>query len=115
MGRKLNIIDNSGATEAKLIRIIRKRKEGSKELKIGQLIVIRLTKNIPNSKLRKGEVHKGIVVTGLEIKGKRSIILVKDNSKEYIPIGSRVKGLIGSKIRNNRGCGRLISLAKRTL
>jgi large subunit ribosomal protein L14 len=55
---KLNVIDNSGATGAKVIRVLNKKKVG----RIGSLVVVTITKNVRNSKIRKGTVHKGIIV-----------------------------------------------------
>ena len=111
METKLRIIDNTGATEAKLIRILNKKND----LKVGNLIVIRITKNLPNSKLRKGEVHRGVIVTTKEIEGPRSIVLVKVKGNEYLPIGSRIRGLVSSGLKNIEGCGRILSLVKRTV
>lgn len=111
MNRKLKIIDNTGVTEGKLIKILNKKKE----LDVGSLIVLRITKNIAHSKIRKGEVHKGVIVTSSWIEGPRGVILVKVKKKEYLPIGTRIKGLVSSSLKRMEGCERILSIVKRTI
>ena len=91
---KVEIIDNSGGTRGRIIKILNKKKYG----KVGGLVLLSVTKNVPNSKIRKGTVHKAIVVR-TSVKNRvleksteffsNSVVLVKVNGNDYLPMGCR--------------------------
>ena len=116
---KLKIIDNSGAVIGRIIKILNKKSS----LAVGTLVLISVQKNIPHSKIRKGDTVKAVVVNGSyknllsTIDAKKSLILVKlgPKGKEYLPIGTRIKGPVSSALRNIDGMHRIISLSKRTV
>jgi large subunit ribosomal protein L14 len=115
----LKIIDNSGATLARVIKILSKKKS----LKVGGLVVTSIQKNIPNSKIRKGQLFKAVVVTGdsknlaLSCKTPKSIVLVKKAPKgnDLLPIANRIKKPVSSHLRNIRGMNKILSLSKRNI
>jgi large subunit ribosomal protein L14 len=57
---KLNVADNSGATQAKVIKILRPKNK--KYALIGDLVLVAIQKNIPHSKIRKGHIAKAILI-----------------------------------------------------
>jgi ribosomal protein L14 len=80
---KLNIIDNSGARHARVIRILKKKSV----ITLGGLVLVSVLKTITGSKIRKGQVVLGVIVTGdsdkynVKIACKKTLILVKLPSK----------------------------------
>jgi large subunit ribosomal protein L14 len=116
---KLKIIDNSGAIIGRIIKILNKKSS----LAVGTLVLVSVQKNIPHAKIRKGDTVKAIVVNGSYnnlvsvINTTKSLILVKlaPKGKEYLPLGTRIKGPVSSALRNINGMQRITSLSKRTL
>lgn len=116
---KLKIIDNSGATFGRVIKILNKKTT----LDVGNLVLISVQRNIPYSKIRKGDTIKAVVVNGpyknliSVLNAGKSLIVVKmaPKGKEYVPLGTRIKGPVSSSLRNITGMNRIISLSKRTV
>ena len=112
---KLKIMDNSGATSGRIIKILNKKKN----LKVGSLVLVSILKNIPHSKIRKGDIQKAIIITGdsWDIKMEKSLILIKVPAKgnEYVPIGTRIKAPINSNLNNIVGMQKIINLSKRSV
>jgi|TARA_B110000971_G_C20033950_1_gene513125 large subunit ribosomal protein L14 len=57
---QLNVADNSGATKAKVIKILRPKNK--KYGVLGDLVMVAIQKNIPHSKIRKGHIAKAILI-----------------------------------------------------
>jgi large subunit ribosomal protein L14 len=57
---QLNVADNSGATKAKVIKILRPKNK--KYGVLGDLVMVAIQKNIPHSKIRKGDIAKAILI-----------------------------------------------------
>lgn len=114
---KVKIIDNSGAIYGRIIKILNKKSS----LNVGTIVLISILSNIPNSKIRKGQMHKALIVKDNtnqffnNIKCERHVILVKTKKNEILPIGSRIKGFISAKIKNIEGTQRVLAITKRTL
>ena len=114
---KLKIVDNSGALFGRLIKILNKKSS----LKLGRLILVSIIKNIPNSKIRKGEIHKAIIVNNSnnnfvnKINIKRSCILVKTKKNDLIPLGTRSKGIFCSSLKNVLNSEKILSLSKKII
>lgn len=116
---KLKIIDNSGATLGRIIKILNKKTY----LDVGSLVLVSIQRNIPHSKIRKGDTIKAIIVNGSYenlitlVVADKSLILVKlaPKGKEYLPLGTRIKSPISSGLRNINGMQKIISLSKRTI
>jgi large subunit ribosomal protein L14 len=111
----LDIADNSGAKRVMCIKVLggSKRRYAS----VGDLIVVSIKDAMPNSKVKKGDVHKAVVVrTAKEIARQdgsfvrfdtNSAVLI-NNQKE--PIGNRIFGPVARELRG-KDFMKIISLA----
>ena len=116
---KLKVADNSGAKLLLCIKVLggSKRRYAS----VGDIIVVSVKEAIPNSKVKKGNVMKAVVVrTAKEIsRADGSYIKFDDNSAVLIdqqnePIGTRIFGPVGRELRAKRFM-KIISLAPEVL
>ena len=112
---RLNVADNTGAKQVLCIKVL----GGSRKryAKLGDTIVITIKKAIPNSNLKKGEVHKAVVVrTKKELKRQDgSYIRFDDNAVVIIndqqePRGTRVFGPVARELREKQFM-KILSLA----
>jgi len=119
---KLNVADNSGATQAKVIKILRPKNK--KYALIGDLVLVAIQKNIPHSKIRKGHIAKAILIRSnkktsmlshKQVWDQSYLILVNTKGDDYLPIGSRIKGPLSSKLKSIPGMQKILSISKRTL
>ena len=111
----LKVADNTGAKEVLCIKVL----GGSRKryARTGDLIVITIKKAIPGSNVKKGEIHKAVVVrTRKEQKRKdgsyirfddNAAVLVNDNQE---PKGTRVFGPVARELREKRFM-KILSLA----
>lgn len=115
----LGIADNSGAKRVQCIKVLggSKRKYAS----IGDVIVIAVKEAIPNSKVKKGEVKKAVIVrTKKEInRADGSYIRFDDNSAVLVnndkePIGTRIFGPVARELRAKKFM-KIVSLAPEVL
>jgi large subunit ribosomal protein L14 len=115
----LNVADNSGAKKLCCIKVLggTRRKYAS----IGDIIVVSIKEAIPNSKVKKGDVSKAVIVrTAKEIRRKDgSYIKFDDNSAVLInpqrePIGTRIFGPVARELRA-KNFTKIISLAPEVL
>ncbi|WMC18772.1 MAG: 50S ribosomal protein L14 [Enterobacteriaceae bacterium PSpicST2] len=112
----LNVADNSGARKVMCIKVL----GGSRRryANIGDIIKISIKEAIPNSKVKKGEVLKAVIVRTK--KGVRrfdgSLIRFDNNSCVILnnttlqPIGTRIFGPVTRELRNEKFM-KIISLA----
>ncbi len=116
---RLSVADNSGAKQVYCIKVLggSKRRYAS----VGDVIVVSVKEAIPNSKVKKGEVLKAVVVrTKKEIqRPDGSFIRFDDNSAVLInaqrePIGTRIFGPVARELRAQRFM-KIISLAPEVL
>ena len=114
---KVKIIDNSGGIQARIIKILNKKSK----LDVGSLVLVSVLSNIPNSKVRKGQIYKALIVNDncnnftYSFSTQKTIILVKTKNNEILPVGSRIKGFISSKLKNIEGTQRVLAITKRTI
>lgn len=115
----LNVADNSGAKRVQCIKVLggSKRKFAS----IGDVIVVSVKEALPESKVKKGEVKRAVIVrTAKEIhRPDGTYIRFDDNSAVLIspqlePIGTRIFGPVARELRSKRFM-RIISLAPEVL
>ncbi|MHC1696669.1 MAG: 50S ribosomal protein L14 [Deltaproteobacteria bacterium] len=115
----LDVADNSGAKKLYCIKVLggSKRKYAS----IGDIIVASVKEAIPNSKVKKGDVVKAVVVrTAKEIgRPDGSYIRFDDNSGVVInnakePVGTRIFGPVARELRAKKFM-KIISLAPEVL
>ncbi len=115
----LHSADNSGAKKLYCIKVLggSKRRYAS----IGDIIVVSIKVAIPNSKVKKGEVMRAVVVrTKKEIRrDDGSYIRFDDNSAVLLnnqsePIGTRIFGPVARELRR-KNFMKIISLAPEVL
>lgn len=116
---RLNVADNSGAREVFCVKVL----GGSRRryAQIGDTIVVSVKEALPNAKVKKGEVHKAVIVR-MTSKTKRpdgSYIRFDDNAAVLInasqePIGTRIFGPVARELRAKQFV-KIISLAPEVL
>ena len=116
---KLKAADNSGAKLLLCIKVL----GGSKRryARVGDIIVVTVKEAMPNSKVKKGDVMKAVVVrTAKEIaRPDGSYIKFDDNSAVLInnqnePVGTRIFGPVARELRA-KNFMKIISLAPEVL
>ena len=115
----LDVADNSGAKKVGCIKILGGTRR--KYARVGDIIVVSVKDAVPNSKIRKGEVVRAVVVRTTKEVGRSdgSYIRFDDNSAVLInpqgePIGTRVFGPVARELRDKKMM-RIISLAPEVL
>ena len=115
----LDVADNSGARKVMCIKVLggSKRRYAS----VGDMIVVSVKEAIPNGKVKKGDVHKAVVVrTAKEIaRPDGSYIRFDTNSAVLVnhatePIGNRIFGPVARELRA-KDFMKIISLAPEVL
>ncbi|MBW1971341.1 MAG: 50S ribosomal protein L14 [Deltaproteobacteria bacterium] len=115
----LDVADNSGAKKVGCIKVLggTRRRYAS----LGDVIVVSVKDAIPNSKIKKGEVVRAVVVrTAKEVRREDgSYIKFDDNSAVLInpqnePIGTRIFGPVARELRAKRFM-KIVSLAPEVL
>jgi large subunit ribosomal protein L14 len=115
----LDVADNSGAKKVFCIKVLggSKRKYAS----IGDIVVVSIREALPNSKVKKGDVAKAVIVrTKREIgRADGSFIKFDGNSavlisKDLEPIGTRIFGPVARELRARKFM-KIISLAPEVL
>jgi large subunit ribosomal protein L14 len=116
---KLRAADNSGAKSLQCIKVLggSKRRYAS----VGDIIVVTIKEAMPNSKVKKGDVMRAVIVrTSKEIhRPDGSYIKFDDNSAVLItqqkePIGTRIFGPVARELRA-KNFMKIISLAPEVL
>ncbi len=115
----LSAADNSGARKLQCIKVLGGSKR--KYATIGDVIVVSVKEALPNSRVKKGDVKKAVVVrTRKEIKRPDGSYIKFDvNSAVLIneahePIGTRIFGPVARELRARRFM-RIVSLAPEVL
>ncbi|MCX5856516.1 MAG: 50S ribosomal protein L14 [Deltaproteobacteria bacterium] len=115
----LNVADNSGAKKVACIKVL----GGSKRryAGVGDVIVVSVKEAIPNSKVKKGDVMKAVIVrTAKETRRQDgSFLKFDDNSAVLInnqlePVGTRIFGPVARELRAKQFM-KIISLAPEVL
>ena len=116
---RLEVADNSGAREVLCIKVLggSKRKTAS----VGDIIVVSIKDAIPRGKVKKGEVHRAVIVrTSKEIYrqdgsairfDKNAAVLI---NKQNEPIGTRIFGPVTRELRAKQFM-KIVSLAPEVL
>ena len=112
---RLTVADNSGARVLYCIKVLggTRRRYAS----LGDVIVVSVKDAIPNAKVKKGDIHKAVVVrTSKEVqRPDGSFIRFDDNSAVLInnqrePLGTRIFGPVARELRAKRFM-KIVSLA----
>ena len=115
----LDVADNSGARKLRCIKVLggSKRRYAS----VGDVVVVSVRESLPNSKIKKGQVMKAVIVRTK--KGMRrndgSLIRFDNNSAVLInsdrqPVGTRIFGPVARELRWRRFL-RIVNLAPEVL
>ena len=115
----LEVADNSGARKVMCIKVL----GGSKRrvAGVGDVIVVSVKDAIPRGRVKKGEIHKAVIVRtrasirrddGLIIRFDRNAAVLIDKQNE--PIGTRIFGPVTRELRA-RAFMKIISLAPEVL
>jgi large subunit ribosomal protein L14 len=119
MQTKLDVADNSGARLLQCIKVLggSKRKTAS----VGDVIVVSIKEAIPRGRVKKGEVHRAVIVrTSKEVKrndgtcirfDKNAAVLVNKSNE---PIGTRIFGPVTRELRGKKFM-KIVSLAPEVL
>lgn len=119
MQTRLEVADNSGAKKVMCIKVLggSKRRYAS----VGDVIVVSIKEALPNSKVKKGDVKKAVVVrTSKELsRPDGTHIRFDDNAAVLIdpqgqPLGTRIFGPVARELRAG-GYMKIISLAPEVL
>ena len=116
---ELNVADNTGARRVECIKVLggSKRRYAS----IGDKIVVSIKEAIPNGKVKKGAVHKAVIVRtkytihrndGTNVKFDNNAVVIIDDKDE--PLGTRIFGPVTRELRL-KGQTKIISLAPEVL
>lgn len=119
MQTRLRVADNSGAKEVQCIKVLggSKRRTAS----VGDIIVVSIKNALPNSKVKKGDVAKAVIVRtvqklrrpdGSYIRFDENSAVLVNNNKE--PIGTRIFGPVARELRA-KSFTKIISLAPEVL
>jgi large subunit ribosomal protein L14 len=115
----LDVADNSGAKKLYCIKVLGGSKR--KYAGIGDIIVASVKEAIPNSKVKKGDVVKAVVVRTAKELGRPdgTYIRFDDNSGVVInnnkePVGTRIFGPVARELRAKKFM-KIISLAPEVL
>ena len=119
MRTNLEVADNSGARRVQCIKVLGGSKR--KTATVGDVIVVSIKEAIPRGRVKKGDVHKAVIVR--TSKGIRridgSLVRFDRNAAVLItpqgePIGTRIFGPVTRELRA-KGYMKIISLAPEVL
>ena len=116
---RLDVADNSGARNVQCIKVLggSKRKYAS----VGDIIVVSVKDAIPRGRVKKGDVHRAVVVRtakeirradGTSIRFDRNAAVLINKTNE--PIGTRIFGPVTRELRG-KAFMKIISLAPEVL
>ncbi len=119
MQTNLDVADNSGARRVQCIKVLggSKRKYAS----VGDIIVVSVKEAIPRGKVKKGDVHRAVIVrTAKEIRRPDGSAIRFDRNaavllnKQDEPIGTRIFGPVTRELRGRKFM-KIVSLAPEVL
>lgn len=119
MQTRLDVADNSGAREVMCIKVL----GGShrQTAAIGDIIVVSVKSAIPRGKVKKGDVHRAVIVrtkfatkrqdgSAIRFDGNAAVLVSKQNE----PIGTRIFGPVARELRAKKFM-KIVSLAPEVL
>jgi large subunit ribosomal protein L14 len=119
MQTRLSVADNSGAKKVQCIKVLggSKRRYAS----IGDEIIVSVKESLPNSKVKKGDVQRAVVVrTAKEIAREDGTYIRFDENAAVLidkigqPLGTRIFGPVARELRG-RNYMKIVSLAPEVL
>lgn len=119
MQSNLDVADNSGARRVQCIKVLggsKRRTAG-----VGDVIVVSVKEAIPRGRVKKGDVHRAVIVrTSFPVRRQDGSVIKFDGnaavliSKSNDPIGTRIFGPVVRELRARRFM-KIISLAPEVL
>ena len=116
---RLKVADNTGAKEVLCFKVL--GGSGRKYATIGDQVVITVKKALPGGMVKKGEVHRAVIVrTRKELNRKDGSLIRFDENAAVIlnsagePRGTRIFGPVARELRDN-GFMRIVSMAPEVL
>ena len=119
MQTQLDVADNSGARRVQCIKVL----GGSKRMSagVGDVIVVSVKEAIPRGRVKKGDVHRAVIVrTAKEIRRRDGTTIRFDSNaavlinKQHEPIGTRIFGPVTRELRAKQFM-KIVSLAPEVL
>ena len=116
---KLEVADNSGAKQVRCIKVI--GGSGRRYAHLGDVIVVSVVECVPNTKVKKGDIAKAVIVRtaqehrrvdGSYIKFDKNSAVLINNERE--PIGTRIFGPVARELRAKKFM-KIVSLAPEVL
>ena len=119
MQTRLEVADNSGAREVMCIKVLGGSHRTSAS--IGDIIVVSIKSAIPRGKVKKGDVHRAVIVrtkfvtkrqdgSAIRFDGNAAVLV----SKQGEPIGTRIFGPVARELRAKKFM-KIVSLAPEVL
>ena len=119
MQTNLDVADNSGARRVQCIKVLGGSKR--KVAGVGDVIVVSVKEAIPRGRVKKGEVHRAVIVrtkkdvqrvdgTSIRFDSNAAVLINKQNE----PIGTRIFGPVVRELRSANHM-KIISLAPEVL
>ena len=119
MQSNLEVADNSGARRVQCIKVL--GGSGRKAAGVGDVIVVSVKEAIPRGKVKKGDVHRAVIVrTAKEIRRPDGSAIRFDRNaavllnKQDEPIGTRIFGPVTRELRSRKFM-KIVSLAPEVL
>lgn len=119
MQTRLDVADNSGAREVQCIKVLGGSHRNSAS--IGDIIVVSIKSAIPRGKVKKGDVHRAVIVrtkfatkrqdgSAIRFDGNAAVLV----NKQGEPIGTRIFGPVARELRAKKFM-KIVSLAPEVL
>ena len=119
MQSNLEVADNSGARRVQCFKVL--GGSGRKVAGVGDVIVVSVKEAIPRGKVKKGDVHRAVIVrTAKEIRRPDGSAIRFDRNaavllnKQDEPIGTRIFGPVTRELRSRKFM-KIVSLAPEVL
>ncbi|MBW1678629.1 MAG: 50S ribosomal protein L14 [Deltaproteobacteria bacterium] len=119
MQTRLTVADNSGAKKLMCIKVL--GGTGRRYASIGDIIVVSVKEAIPNSKVKKGDVARAVIVrTKKEIRRRDGTYIKFDENSAVLitpqndPVGTRIFGPVARELRAKKFM-KIVSLAPEVL
>nr|YP_009370731.1 ribosomal protein L14 [Eukaryota sp. BB2]AQL10437.1 ribosomal protein L14 [Eukaryota sp. BB2] len=110
------VADNTGATGAKCIKVVRKRTQSN--FCVGDFLIVAIQTAKPRKKVKKGEVRQAVLIRQKKkiVRPDGFILCFSNNSivlinKQKNPLGTRIKGPVAQELRKNKYM-KVISMAQ---
>lgn len=115
----LDVADNSGARKVQCIKVI--GGAGRRYASVGDVVIVSVKKAIPRGKVKKGDVHRALIVrtckeihrpdgSAIRFDSNAAVLVNKDGE----PIGTRIFGPVTRELRAH-GYVKIMSLAPEVL